>query len=38
MVALLKGDTSLPIEIKAAPTSLEKVALQNELTSKMSKA
>ena len=38
VVALLKGDISLPIEIKAAPTSPETVALQNELTSKMSKA
>ncbi len=38
VVALLKGDISLPIEIKAAPASSETVALQNELTSKMSKA
>jgi len=38
VVALLNGDTSLPIEIKAAPVSPDTVALQNELTSKMSKA
>jgi Family of unknown function (DUF6680) len=38
VVALLKGDISLPIEIKAAPASPETAALQNELTSKMSKA
>jgi hypothetical protein len=38
IVALLKGDISLPIDIKAAPASPETIALQNELTSKMSKA
>ena len=38
VVGLLRGEVSLPIEIRAAPTSPETVALQNELTSKMSKA
>lgn len=38
VVAVLKGDISLPIEIKAAPASAETAALQKELTSKMSKA
>ena len=38
VVDLLKGDISLPVEIKAAASTPEAVALQNELTSKMSKA
>ena len=38
IVGLLKGDISLPVEIKAAPTSPETITLQNELTSKMLKA
>jgi hypothetical protein len=38
VVGLLKGEISLPVEIKAAASTPEAVALQNELTSKMSKA
>ena len=38
IVGLLKGDISLPVEIKAAASTPEAVALQNELTLKMSKA
>lgn len=38
IVGLLKGELSLPVEIKAAASTPEAVALQNELTSKMSKA
>jgi len=38
IVGLLKGDISLPVEIKAAPPNPEAVALQNELTAKMLKA
>ena len=38
VVGLLKGEISLPVEIKAAATTPEAAALQNELTSKMSKA
>lgn len=38
VVGLLKGDISLPIEIKAPPANPETIALQNELTAKMVKA
>jgi hypothetical protein len=38
VVGLLKGQISLPVEIKSAPSSPEAVALQTELTAKMSKA
>lgn len=38
VVELLKGDISLPVVIKSAPSSPEAVALQAELTAKMSKA
>lgn len=38
VVGLLKGDISLPVAIKSAPSSPEVVALQAELTAKMSRA
>jgi hypothetical protein len=38
VVALLKGEASLPVEIKAAASTPDTIALQNELAAKMSKA
>ncbi|WP_441255913.1 DUF6680 family protein [Tardiphaga sp. 285_C5_N1_2] len=38
VVGLLKGEISLPVEIKSAPSSPEAVALQTELAARMSKA